>query len=296
MSTEQNIESKDQETLSQKIPDKYASYAELNQEESDTSGNVEPVSEVKETKVADEKQVTEESSTKESVHKPRWQKRIDKQSAKIKMLEAQLAQLNEEKSKHKEMPKYKRDNFVTEEEYDEYNDKRTESMFNKQLTERKERELLDAKRMAEDEAFNNNWQEKVNSNFEGDQEGYAEFAQLIKQNSKTINGWHQDIHDYMEATDVGPRMMQVMLIRPDIAEQMSNAKPIVRMKLLNKLESEIEAVMYQPRANQTTSAKPAVSKAPAPIGTVGTSGNVLSDDESEDVAYQRYMNKKFRGK
>jgi hypothetical protein len=291
-----NIESQDQQLIP-KIADKYADYYDMNSETTTDVGTSEvKVEDKTEVKPVDDKQPDDSSTPEEKpVHKPAWQKRIDKQTAKIKQLEAQLAEIQNVKANQKELPKYKRENFVSDDEYEQYRDQQLEANVNKKFTETQEKQIIEAKRAAEEEAFNTTWQEKVKHNFDGDQEGYTEFAGLIRQNATAMSKWHQDIHDFMEGTDYGPRMMQVLFYRPDIIEQINTAKPIVRMKILNNLESEIATVLRQPKVAQQP-AKPAVTKAPTPIGTVGSTGSVLSDDESDDVAYQRYMKKKFGGK
>jgi hypothetical protein len=291
--------------LSQKS-DKYAEYFELNPETDEDVGTSEPeVKKAIEKAPADDKQIpqkeqsqAEESSTEEKqAHVPGWQKRINKQTAKIKMLEEQLAAIQEKKATQKEMPKYTRENFVSEQEYEDWKDKVTDERVNRKFTEQQEQQLIQLKQQHEEEDFNNGWQERVAHNFDGDAEGYKEFAGLVQQKKSELSKWHQDIHDYMEGTEYGPRMMQVMFYRSDIVDNINRAKPVVRTKLLMNLESEIVNVMNglasKPAVAPTV--QPKVSKAPGPIGTVGTSNQVLSEDEADDVAYEKYVNKKIRG-
>lgn len=109
MSTD-NIEQGNDQQPTPKIADKYADYVELNQENDSEAGTSEPSTEVKNTdKTVDDKQEVKESSTEteKPAHKPAWQKRIDKQTAKIRTLEAQLEELRSVKAQ-KELPKYKR--------------------------------------------------------------------------------------------------------------------------------------------------------------------------------------------
>ena len=297
MTTEQTaIESKDL-PLPPKSEDKYADYYEINNETTTEAGTPEvkvPVETVE--KPVDDKPPVDPSSTEKPVHKPNWQKRIDKQTVKIRALEAQIAELQKVKAQEKELPRYKRENFATDEEFEAHQDKIDDQRISSKLITEKEKDLVAAKTSAEEEAFAINWQGKVENNFEGDPEGRAELATEIQNNAGKINGWHQDIHDYLEGSDVSPRMMQVLLLRPDIVDQIASSKPIIRAKLLGRLESEIEAVMSA-KAVPPQAAKPAVTKAPAPTGTIGVgNSNVLPEDETEDVAYSKYMKKKFGGK
>lgn len=284
---------------------RYAEYYDMNPDDAGEAGTSTESKESPVAKPADDKKVlpkeqdySEESSTEEKpAHVPGWQKRINKQTAKIKMLEEQLAAIQEKKATQKEMPKYTRENFVSEQEYEDWKDKVTDERVNRKFTEQQEQQLIQLKQQHEEEDFNNSWQERVAHNFDGDAEGYKEFAGLVQQKKSELSKWHQDIHDYMEGTEYGPRMMQVMFYRPDIVDNINRAKPVVRTKLLMNLESEIVNVMNglasKPAVAPTV--QPKVSKAPGPIGTVGTSNQVLSEDEADDVAYDKYVNKKFRG-
>jgi len=283
--------------------DKYAEYYELNPEDGEEAGTSTSDKEAVVAKPADDKPAlnkeqgdSKDSSTEEKpAHTPGWQKRINKQTAKIRQLEEQLAAIQEGKAKQKEMPRYTRDNFVSEDEYESWKDKAIEEKVNRKFADQQEAQLLQLKAQHEEQDFNSNWQERVAHNFDGDAEGYKEFAGLVQQRKGELSNWHQDIHDYMEGTDYGPRMMQVMFMRPDIVDSINHAKPVVRTKLLMSLESEIQNVMNGLASKPTvqTTAPTKVSRAPGPIGTVGTSSQVMSEDEADSVAYDRYVKNKF---
>ena len=298
MTTEsETIEGKDQPP-SPKSADKYASYYELNEEKDEGVGIPKtevPVETVD--KPVDDKPPVEPSPTEKQVHKPNWQKRIDKQTAKIRNLETQLAELQKAKVPEKDLQKYKRENFVSDEEFEAHKDKLDDQRISSKLIAEKEKDLMAEKNSAQEEAFAISWQGKVDDNFEGDPEGRAELSAEIQKQAIKINGWHQDIHDYLEGSDVSPRMMQVLLLRPDIVDQIATSKPIIRAKLLTRLETEIENVMNARSAVPAPTAKPTVTKAPAPTGTIGVgNGNVLSDDDADNASFKRYMKQKHGGK
>ena len=224
---------------------------------------------------------------------PHWKKQIDKQTRRIRELEETIRATEERKSKVKAEPQYTQEHFVNERDFRLWEQKQIarEAALEASL-ENQQSELDHVTQSSNDLAFQSEWAERMKSNFEGDPDGEAEFR-------KNLNGTevvlHPDVTKYIEATDYGPRMLQVLLLRPDLVEKFNRADPVVRPALMMKLDREIESHMKgsaQPAQPQQQARK--VTNAPTPLNPIGSvGGSILSDAESDEVARQKYEKKYF---
>lgn len=284
--------------------DKYADYYEMNVDSAEDTGNIEATETVVEDKPVDKKPtepkepVAEELSTEEKpTHVPNWKKKIDKQTKRIAELQEELKKLKEGNG-GQQKPKYTRDNFVNDEEYEEWRDKsvtqRIRDELKQEMLESEMRRMEEERRRDEDDGFRESWAKKVKANYDVNSKEYQEYL-TIAQDSAYLNSLPQAVHDYVEGTDFGPLMIHVLKYRPDLIEAIAHSKPIVQTRTLMRLESEIEAAYKGKQAEQKpTEQTKKVSSAPAPIGNVGVSGSTTSEDEDDATAYAKYIKQNLR--
>ncbi len=202
--------------------------------------------------------------------------------------------------KGKEQPKAKRENFVSDEEWINHQIKtgteETTSRHMQELQRKQEEEQAHSQAL---NTFRQNWTTKVDSNFDN-ADDKAEFIQLVQ---GTPDNLHKGIHEFLQNSEVGPRMLHAMLLRPDYVEALNNMPDSVRTARLTQLETSIYnhlqneyAKQQQPQqtAPSRQNATPKVSKAPAPIGSVGNSGSSVSPNDLPDIdQVMAYKKKKF---
>jgi hypothetical protein len=277
--------------------DNYADYYELNAEASEGEGNTtqaEP--NIDSTPVDNKAEVKQpeanpELSTEKPQHVPNWKKKIDKQTKQIAELRDQLNKVKE--SAGQKPNKYTRDNFVNDEEYEEWKDKsvtqRIRDELKQEMLETELRRVEQERAYEENESFKQSWSQKVNKNYEPNSKEYQEYI-AISRDQKYLASLPEAVHDYVESTDFGPLMLHVLYYRPDLVDMISRSKSIAQTRTLMKLESEIESA-FSGKASEQKQTAPTVnkvSKAPAPIGQVGVSG-VTSSDEDDATAYAKYI-------
>jgi hypothetical protein len=280
---------------------KYADYYEINKEEPTDGNPEEPKVETKveagskstqPAKVEPAKEPVQEKTAKQ--HIPDWQRRIDKQTAIIKQQQAEMEALKKSLAKP-EKPKLKEENFLTKEEWIRHEARQeAEEVYNSKLAERDAESQKLYQEQAKQAEFAQSWAQTVQKNFEGDAEALEDFKALVRDPEATEH-FAQEIHDFIESTPLGGRMLHVLLHRPDLVDQINNAKPIAKASLLLKLEAQTEAYMKQrtqPQAPQAPAVKP-ISKAPAPIGVFGTKGAALDEEGTDKAMYDKYMKAKF---
>lgn len=279
--------------------DKYADYYELNTEASEGEGNTTQAEvETSDTKLDNKAEVetkteaTPELSTEKPQHVPNWKKKIDKQTKQIAELKDQLAKVKE--TAGQKPNKYTRDNFINDEEYEEWKDKsvtqRIRDELKQEMLENELRRVEQEKAHEENESFRQSWSQKVGKNYEPNSKEYQEYV-TISRNQEYLNSLPEAVHDYVESTDFGPLMIHVLYHRPDLVDSIAKSKSIAQTRTLMKLEAEIEAAYNGKASEQKQTAQPVankVSKAPAPIGQVGVSG-VTSTEEDDATTYAKYI-------
>ena len=127
--------------------------------------------------------------------------------------------------KANETPKAKRENFVSDEEWIEHQVKTgateaTQKQMQEFQRQQEERQVQEQ----EQQAFKQGWTAKVESNFDSP-EDKAEFIQLVQETPDTL---HKGIHEFIQNSDVGPRMLHAMLLRPDYVEALNKMPESVR--------------------------------------------------------------------
>jgi hypothetical protein len=282
----------DQQPVSQNADSEYAEYYAMNQEPA--AEGTEPGTPVIEVQAApDVTPPKEEASTPDTKDRvPHWKKQIDKQTRRIRELEEERSQLLKTREKVVAEPKYTADNFVSDAEYRVYEAKRLarEASIEANL-ELQDQRISNLSNQTNDAEFKASWSEKMASNFEGDPGGADAFR---KELSSTTVQLHPDVHSYVEATEYGPRMLQVLLLRPDIVSQINKSTPVVRSALLLKLDREIERHMSGLASAAPAPAQRKVTSAPTPLAPVGQGGgSTLTDEESDEVARARYDKRHF---
>lgn len=278
------------------VDSKYADYVALNEDKS-TEGKVDaPVEKVT---VSNEDVKPSDSSTDKPTkeHIPDWQRRINTLTRKNKSYESEMEALRREiqslKQPKVEQPKLTRDNFLTDDEWIDYKaELKARDVINKQMSEASQMRAERDSQYAQEQGFKQNWNQKVASNFADDQEGLSQLNELLHDAEDNM---HQDIHDYIEDSPIGPRMLHVLLLRPDLVERYNQMKSVTRGVALARLEDEIMGVLNgrTPVGAQPSKPTASVSKAPAPIGQVGTSGS-SRDSLSDDEAIALYRKNKYK--
>jgi len=283
--------------------DEYADYYEINAEPSETAGTVTPEPAKVEEKPADNKpeakpQASDLSPEKpQPQHVPNWKKKIDKQTKQIAELRAELEKTKG--SDGQKQTKYTRENFVNDEEFEAWREKSVTQRIRDELKqEMLEKELQRAeqeKNEVEHEAFRESWQQKVKSNYDVNSTEFAEYTQIAR-NQDYLASLPEAVHDFVESTEYGPLMIHVLYYRPDLVTALANSKPIAQTRTLMRLESEIEAA-YKGKASESKQVSapapkkeiPAISKAPAPIGSIKVEGDTAETDDASE--YARYVKK-----
>lgn len=127
------------------------------------------------------------------------------------------------------------------------------------------------------------WANRVNKTFGGDEAQVERFYANIEQNSDVLNAMPSDVHDFIDDSPVGVKVMDALLNHPEIVDYLSKIKsPTYRAIEMREIEKAVSSSSVQKPVNT-------VSKAPAPIGTVGTVGNAQSDD---DLTFRERLLKK----
>jgi chaperonin cofactor prefoldin len=127
------------------------------------------------------------------------------------------------------------------------------------------------------------WANRVNKTFGGDEAQVERFYANIEQNSDVLNAMPSDVHDFIDDSPVGVKVMDALLNHPEIVDYLSKIKsPTYRAIEMREIEKAVSSSSVQKPVNT-------VSKAPAPVGTVGTVGNAQSDD---DLTFRERLLKK----
>ena len=286
-----------------------------NPRESDSAGRgVKP--EAKASKASEPPTDGNPSTKKEKV--PDWQRRISVLTAREKSRETemqtlrqQVAELSRAKEEgQKEQPKkLSRENYLSDAEYlENLAEQKAEEKLNSRLQKMQSESEATRNSEAAHKEFRQGWLQKIESNFPNP-EDRQEFGELLKGAKDDL---HTDIHDFMQNSDVGPRILKTLRLHPEFADALNKLPASVRSTRLAQVEqvlySEVQqeyaaaaaAQVQAPAAGQAQSRpvpagqKQKVSMAPAPTGPVGNSGaNAIADEASDADAVRAYKRRKF---
>lgn len=297
-----------QAPVSQQMPDRYADYLEDNADPVDAGTSDEPAVEPQDDSVAvktpearkPQEQKPNAGDAKKEGQKPSQQdepayvRKIRRQRAQIGALEDRVRQLEAEKAKP--APKYSRDHFVSDEEYEDWREQqRTNRIRTDIAIENAQEQIQNLSSEADETEFRESWNTKLSDNFEGDPEGLKHYVQTLR--GLPANYLRPEIHEMIRSSGVGPRMLQVLGTYPHMAKELNAIKsPVVLGARLAKLESQVEYHLQRTRAQGQQAPAPAARqpqgpKAPPPIGPVG--GNHGSQEVDEEALYDQVRNKKF---
>ncbi len=318
----------DQATESQNKPDsKYSRYYEINGNEDKPAkagtkaGNEFGKPKVEkstsgdgtQSKAGDSSAPTKEPEQKQAREKiPDWQRRINTLTAREKaQAEKHAKEIDDMRTKYeelsakvsaKEKPKLERKNFANDEEWiDHVATEKANKFIEKRLNERDKLELEHAQKQEEQQRFQSSWDERLKANYPNP-ELVSEFTELV---NSTPDNLHQDIHDFVRYSQVGPRMLHAMLLRPDYLQELNRLPSSVRTARLAQLEDAVYGViesenketqkLNSPSAPTVPAVpKKTVSNAPDPIGRVGVSGSSTSlDEQDSQAAVLAYKRKRF---
>lgn len=255
-------------------------FRELNKEALSNAGSEDKVEGSKSEQVPDVKEKAKPIVKDEAndVEGKGFKRRVDTLTSRNKLLENELKAMREEiesiknpKAQKKELDESM---FLDHADYVKALAKQQaldaieerESQRNKQYTEatQSQREI---------EQQQQNWANRVNKTFAGDESQINQFYAKIEESTDIVNAMPNDVHDFIDDSPVGVKVMDALLNHPEILDYLNRMKPTYRALELRELEKAVST----PSSNSVQ--KPIVSKAPAPIGTVGTVGSAINDDE-----------------
>lgn len=218
-------------------------------------------------------------------------KREKKKDAIINELQARLAKLeNASKQPEKELTE---DNFATTAEYQRYLAKETAK---KEIREEISKREAQAEKLrqteAETEQFRENWGRRAQATLQPEE--IEEYTGFIKAGVDPEEIFESGVLEFMQDSDVGPRMMYHFLRNPELIERLNSLKPTVLAARLMQIENitRQELSKVTPQKHGATVAKnPVLTRAPDPIGQVGaagTGGGMKSDEELADEYRRKY--------
>ena len=283
----------DQPTDSQKA-DKYAAYRtpESNQpmDLGGSSGAIdsepEKVVDAKPVESPKPETVAQSSSTKQQPGESNsgYDRRIRSLTKQLRTTQEELAEIRASTEKKPAGPELKRENFLTEDEWDDHRaNKRVDAILEKRRLEEREQSQKQEIAKNEDDGFRKSWAEKVQRTMSADD---IEALSLL---SETYNGeqFSQHIHDVVTHSEMGPRIVYELLKSPDIVVELNRMPAIVAAQRLLEVEKYLKRIDSAKKSKQTASA------APAPIGQVGGLGGHVSGTRStEDEAFA-YNKRKY---
>lgn len=247
-----------------------------------------------------------QEGTTQQPNKPRsgYERRIDvltardgKSKAEIRRLRAEIEALKQ--SAGEGGKKVSRENYVSDDEFQEDLRKETaRAIKNEILLETKNSQL----EQVENQVFKESWGDKVNAYYP-DQESRVAYSTLLKQAKAAGINPHQDVHDYVQDSSIGPVLLEYLLRDPNALATINDAKPVVRATRLYQLEQGLMAYL-QEQANGQQAAAPSrqqpaqaparrVTQAPAPIGPVGNGGAAVADSGDSTSAVINYKRQRY---
>lgn len=218
-------------------------------------------------------------------------------SAKIQAQKSRIAELEKSLEEMKKAPKYTKEHFATDEEYEDWKDSQRTTKIRTELALDQAREQMTE---STNNAFKQSWNQKVSS-FYKDPEDIAAFRQtLANAKAQGINP-PQAVHDYVQHSDIGPVMLEYLLATPEAMHGVSNVPAVVQAARLSQIEQGLYRLLHQQGyfGNEGSQAQPQpaqtkVTQAPAPIGPVGQRSEVSVDGSSSSAA-KAYKRKHYGG-
>jgi len=284
--TQDTTNGNDLETVSQ-IPSKYDAYYKASGDGSeDLGGSKEESSEtVVDVEGVKTEAPTPKAETKVDESQPKksgYERRIGVLTNRNKMLEDRLAKLEAAQNQKPEKV-LTRENFLTDAEYGAYKDE--------QLEKRILGKVQPQQQAPQDDGFKRSWNEKVNSTLNEDERGEL-FDLIGAYKDDPAFQIHEDLNEFFAHSPVGARAMLDLLNRPAVLQEINNMPAYQRYDALRTIEQGLTArtqKVPQP-------AKPVVSKAPSPIGTIGNTGmpaGIDTDQENDPRQVQSYYMKRY---
>jgi len=256
-------------------------FRELNKEALKDVGTSESESNSKPEQVADVKKSESVVKNEANDEGKGFKRRVDTLTSRNKTLEAELRAMREEINaiKNPKVPKKELDEsmFLDNAEYVKALAKQQaldaleerEAQRNKQYTEQTQ-----SQRQIQEEQ--KQWANRVSKTFGGDAAQVEQFYAKIEESSDVINALPSDVHDFIDDSPVGVKVMDALISHPEIANWLNTIKsPTYRAIEMRELEKAVSSSGSNTQSVQKTQ----VSKAPAPIGTVGTVGSAQTDDD-----------------
>lgn len=263
-------------------------FRELNKEELSGAGSLDKDENSKSNQVADVKEEPVVKVPSEDVEGKGFKRRVDTLTSRNKSLESELAAMRKEFNEFKNPKQPKKE--LNENMFLDQSD------YVKALARQNALEALDEResqrgRDSEESAKVNEkaaqeqarWNERVVKTY-GDPAIVEQFYAKVSENMDVVSELPTDIHDFIDDSPVGVKLLDALITHPQIREYLMNIKsPTYRAKELG----EIEKALSTP--SSATPVK-AVTKAPAPIGTVTAGGNAIINDD--DLTFRERLLKK----
>lgn len=223
-----------------------------------------------------------------------WSRRVEvltarehQHLAKIKELQAEIEIA---KGKKPDDVKLTEDHFKSKEDYEDWKlERKLEARDQQRRTESLEKELESEK----SGAFKTAWQPKVEKWYPTP-EARAEYSALLKTAKSQISA---DMHDFVQASDLGPVMLEWLVRNPDQSGRLAAMKPVVLGARLLQLEQALGQALSNEgttKSGNGPSSPPRQTNAPGPIGSVSQRGGAqVSDDDGSIEAVKRYLAKNY---
>ena len=215
-----------------------------------------------------------------------YKRRVDTLTSRNKALEQEMANLRAEfqglkNPKPAEKPVTK-DMFLSDEDYyDHIADQKANAALDKRLAQEGQRASQQSKAQQELAAQQNSWQGKVAQTYGGDPNEVARVNALLAENSDALNAMPADVHDFIDDSPQGVKIMEMVVSDPALQEYLAGIKsPTYRAAELRVLEQFLSNQL----SASARKAAPAVSRAPTPIGSIAAVGGTVTSDE--DVPFR----------
>jgi len=154
-----------------------------------------------------------------------------------------------------------------------------ENVFRERSKSEQERFKAEEKQREEADIFYS----RVETTYGKDAEKISEFQSLVNENVDVLNALPADIHDFVDDSPLGVRVLETILKYPQFQELLMGIKnPAYRLSRL----VEIERALSSSSASPVVSASK-VSKAPDPIGAVSAGGNSVVNPE--DLSFRERL-------
>ena len=270
--------------------------------EMDTSNPVEEVKQEAEDNGADVTEANESDEQPELSEADKvkfaMQKRIDRQTARTKRMEEELAQARAEVEKFKtqDAPKQEaEDGKPREEDFDSLDEWinataewKAETLAEKRLSEAKQKQLQEAQQK-EFELRQAQFNERINA-FKADFPDYPERELLFSETVEDLQDKYgasptlSVLGDYIQQSDVAPSLIYELGSNPELAHDLAGMQPMQALEELVKLKLSV-----QNRKPEKASEKPKPIK---PLNSTGRSTKKLDDmSPSELMAHMASLRK-----